>query len=137
MRETSGVELLLVLSQVGALSNDGEDWEGLSYITPDVTEKLAVLPRDLSTLAGWTKSMESVEGFNFGQLFVYLVESRDKTFDHWSMRAFRSLKGYTYFSDGFVKNMWLHHHEATGLSIFRCYCHHSLTTDPLFRCSFA
>jgi len=95
------VERLIVLSQVGALSRSSGDGTGtgLSYITPEVTEKLSMLPADLQSLdEGWTKSVATLKGFNFGQLFVYLVESIDKTFDHESMRAFKSLKGYTLFA---------------------------------------
>ena len=40
-------------------------------------------------------------------LLIYLVCGRDKTFDMHSMRAFKSLKQYLFFADGFVSNMWL------------------------------
>ena len=39
-------------------------------------------------------------------LFTYLVESKDNTFDHGSMRAFKSLKAFRYFADGYVQNVW-------------------------------
>ena len=60
---------------------------------------------------------------------MYLVECRDKTFDQESMRAFRSLKAYSFFADGYVKNMWLYQHPDSSLIVPSAYCHHSLTND--------
>ena len=39
-------------------------------------------------------------------LFTYLIESKDNTFDQGSMRAFKSLKAFKYFADGYVHNVW-------------------------------
>ena len=38
----------------------------------------------------------------------YLINSRDKTYDEESMKAYKFLKAYKYFSDGLVKNNWVH-----------------------------
>ena len=125
-------ERLVVLSRVGALSSCQEDageWKGLSYLTEEIAEQLSKLPK-FEEITDWTKSLDCLEEFGYGQLFVYLVESRDKTFDHQSMRAFKSLKGYLFFADGFVKNMWIYCHPETGLLVFLAYCYHSLTTEP-------
>ena len=39
--------------------------------------------------------------------YTYLLESKDKEFNHKSIRSSKSLKAYSYFSDGLVKNVWL------------------------------
>ena len=41
-------------------------------------------------------------------LLVYLVYGRDKTFDMQAMKAFKSLKAYKFFADGYVSNVQLH-----------------------------
>lgn len=71
-------------------------------------------------------------------LLVYLVYSRDKSFDMQSLKAFKSLKAYKYFYDGFVKNVWVHEPDPGDLPqqpriiYFRAYVHHSLTCiEPL------
>ena len=45
------------------------------------------------------------------------------------MRAFKSLKAYNFFADGFVKNMCLYQYPESSLVVIRAYCHHSLTID--------
>ena len=45
----------------------------------------------------------------FMNLLIYVVYSRDKTFDMDSLKAFKSLKAYRYFHDGYVKMyLWLY-----------------------------
>lgn len=39
--------------------------------------------------------------------YTYLIESKDKDSDHRSLRSLKSLKAYSYFSDGLVRNVWL------------------------------
>ena len=34
-------------------------------------------------------------------LYTYLMETKDKSFDKESLKSFKSLKGYRYFSDTF------------------------------------
>lgn len=43
----------------------------------------------------------------FMDAYTYLIESKDKEFNHKSLRSFKSLKAYSYFSDGLVRNIWL------------------------------
>ena len=67
-------------------------------------------------------------------LLIYLVYGRDKTFDMQSMKAFRSLKAYKFFFDGFVRNVWVFECPRTSnlnlrVLYFRAYVHHSLTCD--------
>ena len=44
----------------------------------------------------WIKSLEPMKQFHFVNLYVYLVESRDKMLDKESLQAFKSLKGYKF-----------------------------------------
>ena len=127
------VERLLALSRVGSLAQSDfiavAEWRGLSYLTDEVRKELEEVPQFQSISEGWSKSLARVEKFDFGNLFVYLVESRDGTFDHESMRAYKSLKGYLFFADDFVKNMWLFEVPNTSLVALRAYCHHSMSME--------
>ena len=70
-------------------------------------------------------------------LLIYLVYGKDKSFDMQSLMAFKSLKAYKFFYDGFVKNVWIYEcptfqlpgDSSTTLRVlyFRAYVHHSLT----------
>ncbi|XP_033730700.1 uncharacterized protein LOC117320144 [Pecten maximus] len=54
----------------------------------------------------WTTSLKNVpEKYCHEQLKKYLVESREKTFDKDSLRAFKSLKAFKYFKDGYVQKL--------------------------------
>jgi len=51
-----------------------------------------------------------------------------------SMNAYRQLKAFKFFYDGFVKNVWLYQcHVDSDLHLrvlyFRAYVHHSLSCD--------
>ena len=108
---------------------DGGVPPSLSYMTEDVKEKLRALPAFDDVTELWTKDIGySLEKFHFVHLHAYLVESRDKTFDAQSMRAFKSLKGYKYFADGFVRNIWMRIFE-NGVVYVRSFVFHSLTLD--------
>ena len=84
----------------------------------------------------WTKDFGSVvKEFHFMNVLTYLVYGRDKTFDMESMRAFRSLKGYCFFADGLVKNVWTHsflsqERDDVTITYVRGYVHHSMSSDP-------
>ena len=79
------VERLLALSRVGSLAQSdfiaAAEWRGLSYLTDEVRKELEEVPQFQSISEGWSKSLARVEKFDFGNLFVYLVESRDGTFE--------------------------------------------------------
>ena len=49
-------------------------------MTNEVVKSLADLP-PLEEITDWTKSLEAVKHFHFVNIYLYLVESRDKTFD--------------------------------------------------------
>ena len=107
-----------------------------SVLTPSISRHLQQLGPLSSYDGSWAKDLSLLSDFTFMDLFVYLVESSDKTYDQCSMRAFKSLKAYRYFADGYVQNAWVT--EATpDLLVVRCYCFSSLKsskTYPVFVC---
>ena len=58
-------------------------------------------------------------------LYCYLVESKDKTFDMESLKAFKSLKAYRYFADGFIQNVCIHPVDGTDYLYVKCLCYPS------------
>ena len=50
-------------------------------------------------------------------LYTYLIESKDKEFDHKSLRTFKSLKAYSYFKDELVRNVWMSPIQGQSKSI--------------------
>jgi len=110
----------------------------LSVTTPLIRQSLKKLGK-LSCFSGdWKRDLSLLSDFTFMDLFTYLVESKDNTFDQGSMRAFKSLKAFRYFADGYVQNVWATEvNQASDLLIIRCYCFSSLkcgTTYPVFVC---
>ena len=53
-------------------------------------------------IRAWNKDLSRLCNFSFRQLYEYLVNNKDKTFDKKSMKAYKSLKVYKYFKDSFV-----------------------------------
>ena len=56
---------------------------------------------DVHKIQSWTKSLASSPDFTFVHLYHYLVNSKEKTFDEEGMKAYKSLKVYKYFADGY------------------------------------
>ena len=52
--------------------------------------------------------MSVLSTFSLINLVVYLVYSKDKSFNMDSLRAHKSLKACKFYYDGFMKNVWLH-----------------------------
>ncbi len=127
------VARLLAKSRLGILAGNGDKAHeeiSISYITPEISKILSSLPKFSDVFEGWSKEVgSSLENFHFVHLHAFLVESRDKTFDAKSLRAFKSLKGYTFFADGFVRNVWLKTFPDSDVVYFRSYVFHSLTVD--------
>ena len=62
--------------------------------------------KNLSLANSWTRSLGEIpKSFNYACLRTYLVDSRDKTFDEDSLRAFKSLKAYKFYEDGYVQKI--------------------------------
>ena len=85
----------------------------------------------LEKILSWDKSLSCLEDFNLVHLYNYLINSRDKTFDKESMKAFKSLKAYKYFSDGLVKNVWVHQNEDASI-VIRGHCFSSLKAKATY-----
>ena len=86
------------MGKIGAIRDEAN--EELSYITDEVKAALTNLPT-FERVMDWKKDLKGVlKEFHFMNLLVYLVYSRDKSFDMQSLKAFKSLKAYKYFYDG-------------------------------------
>ena len=84
---------------------DDCDVPGLPHVTEAVKAKLLTLP-PFSAVDVWKKTIRGViTDFTFMNLLVYLVYRRDKTFDLNAIKAFKSLKAYKFFAEGYVKNV--------------------------------
>lgn len=132
---------LIAMAQIGAVRDEATegDTDGdvteISYITDEVKDVLRKLPA-FESVTDWKKDLRGVlTDFTFMNLLIYLVYGRDKSFDMHSLKAFKSLKAYKFFYDGFVKNVWVYECPSTGDSLnlrvlyFRAYVHHSLTCE--------
>ena len=89
--------------------------------------------RDLQSflfVASWTKTLEGVIA-DITLMLIFLVFGWDKTFDMQLMQAFKSLKAYRFFADGFVSNVWLHDcaTDSPHVVYVRGFVQHSLSTD--------
>ena len=132
------IERLMCMARIGAIQEDegadSDDACAISYLTDETKRDIRELP-SFSSVTNWTKNLAGVlVEFTFMNLLIYLVYGRDKTFDMQSMKAFRSLKAYKYFFDGFVRNVWVYECPRTSnlnlrVLYFRGYVHHSLTCD--------
>ena len=79
-----------------------------SALTLKVCQELSVLPPFDSDLK-WGKNLLIIRDFTFMNTYTYLIESKD-------LRSFKSLKAYSYFSDGLVINVWLSSIEPKNLT---------------------
>ena len=78
------------------------------------------------------QDLSCLRDFTFRQLYDYLVNSKDKSFDRKSLDAYKSLKVFKYFSDGFVQNVWSHNHKETQLVAVRAHYFSSLTAKATY-----
>ena len=125
----------MAMAQIGAIQkhHTREEDVNISYLTQDIKEVLRCLP-PFSSVSEWGKKLDSLKDFTFMNLLVYLVYGRDKSFDMESLKAFKSLKAYKFFHDGFVRNVWVHQFPSTDKSnlkvlYFRGFVHHSLSCE--------
>ena len=127
------------MAKTGATHKPSDDYSdddcdaslAISYITEDVKHVLIGLPR-FASVVEWGKRLNSVlKDFTF---MIYLVYGRDKSFDMESLKAFKSLKGYNYFFNGCVRNVWVYQCPCDNdlmlkVLYFRAYVHHSYNCD--------
>ena len=115
-RKVDIVDRLIGMARIGATRDDlldeDVDFTGISYITDEVRSALRSLPA-FSSVKEWNKKLNGVlKDFTFMNLLIYLVYGRDKSFDMQSLKAFKSLKAYKFYYDGFVKNVWVHEFQS-------------------------
>ena len=139
-RKADIVDRLLAMAKIGAVRDASSDdtikaFTGISYITAEVRDALQQLPL-FESITHWKKETRgALSDFTFMNLLIYLVYGRDKSFDMQSLKAFKSLKAYKFFYDGFVKNVWMHECQPTTGNVvlrvlyFRAYVHHSFTCE--------
>lgn len=53
----------------------------------------------------WVRNLSNIPEFDIGKLKYYLTENRNKTFDKEGMRAYKSLKAYEFFEEGYVQKI--------------------------------
>ena len=129
------IERLMAMAQIGAIQKhrSREEDINISYLTQDIKDVLRSLP-PFSSISEWGKKLDSLKDFTFMNLLVYLVYGRDRSFDMESLKAFKSLKAYKFFHDGFVRNVWVHQFPSTNqlnlkVLCFRGFVHHSLSCE--------
>ena len=136
------IERLIGMARIGAIKKyaqreEGGDVIAITYLTEEVKGVLRTLP-PFSSVVDWSKSLGGkLKDFTFMNLLVYLVYGRDKTFDMQSMKAFKSLKAYKFFYDGFVRNVWVYQCSCTNdlrlrvlyFRAFHKFVYHSLSCD--------
>ena len=129
------IERLMAMAQIGAIQKhrSREEDINISYLTQDIKDVLRSLP-PFSSISEWGKKLDSLKDFTFMNLLVYLVYGQDRSFDMESLKAFKSLKAYKFFHDGFVRNVWVHQFPSTNqlnlkVLCFRGFVHHSLSCE--------
>ena len=88
----------------------------VSALDPGIVDEIAQLT-PFESVGAWSNDLRLLVDFTFMDLYTYLVESKDKSFDKESLKSFKSLKGYRHFSDGFVQNVWVHELGSSKLSL--------------------
>ena len=77
--------------------------------TLNVMEKIDRFTRewflDHTCKGDWVRNLSNVPEFDKGRLKHYLTDSRNKTFDKEGMRAYKSLKAYKFFEEGYVQKI--------------------------------
>lgn len=138
LRKADIVDQLIVMEKIGAARDEKEEEYDDSFCTEiiHITDEVkAVLEKRLAfdSITSWKKDLKGVlREFRFMNLLVYLVCSRDKSFD------MQALKTFKYFYDGFVKNVRVsepgtgHFPLQLRIIYFRAYVHYSFTcNEPL------
>ena len=111
--------------------SEDESAPSVSALDPGIVDKIAQLT-PFESVGAWSKDLRLLVDFTFMDLYTYLVESQDKSFDKESLKSFKSLKGYRDFSDGFVQNVWVHELGSSKYLHLCCYCFASLTVKTMY-----
>ena len=115
------------------VDSEDESTPSVSALKPCVVDELAQLP-SFESVSSWSKDLHVLSDFTFMDLYTYLVESKDKSYDKESLWSFKSLKGYRYFSNGFVQNIWIHELPTGKYLYHRCHCFALLTNQEILHC---
>ena len=122
---------LLSRWQIGMFSEEDSSVTAPSTLTPAVKQQLSALP-PFESVKNWVKDLSALKDFTFMDLYTYLIESKDKEFDHKNLRSFKSLKAYSYFKDELVRNVWMSPIQGTEYIYARCHCMASLTAKKVY-----
>ena len=105
----------------------GEESTGTAAVAP-----LGKARAILEQAKDWTKVLTGLNDFTFMDLYAYLVSSRNRTFDRESLKAFKSLKAYKYFSDDLVRNVYACHIPNDELIAIKSHCFSSLKASTAY-----
>ena len=137
IRKDDIIDRIMGMARIGALqcgNPESDDITTISYLTEETKCVLRSLP-SFASVTWWEKKLSGIlMEFTLMNLVVYLVYGRDKTFDMQSMNAYRQLKAFKFFYDGFVKNVWLYQCPVSNdlnlrVLYFRAYVYHSLSCE--------
>ena len=88
---------LLSQWQLGLFANsEDESAPSVSALDPGIVDKIAQ-PPPFESVGAWSKDMRLLVDFTFMDLYTYLVESKDKSFDKESLKSFKISKGLQAF----------------------------------------
>eukprot|EP00117_Sycon_ciliatum_P014844 scpid35546/ scgid0780/ len=105
-RKTELVETLVGLAETSsAASAPPHVAPEASAKTVEITAELEALPT-YDSVSCWVHDF-LIDNFIYGDIYTYLVEVRDKSSSDRQRSNFKSLKGYSYFTSGWVSNVWM------------------------------
>ena len=65
-------------------------------------------PFDSDAMAAlWSKDFPATVSISYSQVYYCLVELRSKTDNDRQRNSFKSMKGYSYFTSGWVESVWI------------------------------
>ena len=96
------IETILNYRDMGLIKSEGDatastaipDYGRISSARELVQRKLSGLPLYEQVTTDWSKETCLLPDFTFMHIYTYLTESKSKTFDSESMKAFKSIKAY-------------------------------------------
>ena len=96
--------------------SEDESAPSVSALDPGIVDEIAQLT-PFESVGAWSNDLRLLVDFTFMDLYTYLVESKDKSFDKEILKSFKSLKGYRHLSDGFVQNVCVRELGSSKLSL--------------------
>ena len=103
------------------------------HATAEEKTLLETLPEFKSVSTGWVKDLRALILLSLLNIFTYLVESRESTFDKEKMEAYKSLKGVKYMEERLVRNVWSKSFGAEKqIVFFKAHIHASWTVSTSY-----